>query len=190
MNVLAALNVNVKKSLGTLRPRERRLALIVGVFIGCWGLLAGVIAPLWERGRDLRVHMRTQSERLRSISRLLASAGTIERTYRQFAPYLESGDEDRLQRTCLAELESLSRQSGITLNLKPHPPRRDDRMSRFEVEVDAEGSQQALLVFLDALLRLPRLMTIERIRIATVPAKESLLRANLALQYVTLLPQK
>ena len=173
------------KKMPALRPRERRLALIAGVFIGCWGLISGVAHPLWVRGRDLQAHMQTQSEKLRSISRLLASATTIERTYQQVAPYLELGDDDRVQRACLAELETLSRQSGIKLNLKPHPMRREERTSRFDVDVDVEGSQQELLAFLDTLLRLPRMMTIERVRIATVPARENVLRANLSVQYLT-----
>ena len=178
------------KKVLTLRPRERRLALIAGVLIGCGGLISGVVHPLWERGRDLRVHVQTQSEKLRSISRLLASSATIERAYQETAPYLELTDDDQVQRASLAELEALSRQSGIKLNLKPHPLKREERTSRFDVDVDVEGSQQDLLVFLDSLLRLPRLMTIERVRIATVPARESILRANLAIQYLTVQPQK
>ena len=175
----------VLKKLLILRPRERRLALIAGVFIGCWGLIFGVAHPLWVRGRDLQAHAQTQSEKLQSISRLLASATTIEQTYQQMAPYLELGDDDRVQRACLAELETLSRQSEIQLNLKPHSMRREERTSRFDVDMDVEGSQQQLLTFLDALLRLPRLMTIERVRIATVPARASVLRANLSIQYLT-----
>ena len=173
------------KKMLTLRPRERRLALIAGVLIGCWGLISGVVYPLWEQGRQLRVRVQSQSERLRSISRLLASSATIERIYQQAAPYLELRDGEQVQRACLAELETLSRQSGMKLNLKPHPLRREERTSRFDVEVDVEGSQQDLLTFLDSLLQLPRLMTIDRVRIATVPARESVLRANLAIQYFT-----
>ena len=173
------------KKLLTLRPRERRLALIAGVLIGCWGLISGVVHPLWEQGRQLRVHVQSQSEKLRSISRLLASSATIERTYQQAAPYLELRDDEQVQRACLAELETLSRQSGMKLNLKPHPLRREERTSRFDVEVDVEGSQPDLLAFLDSLLQLPRLMTIDRVRVAAVPARESVLRANLAIQYFT-----
>ena len=182
--------LNVTRALHGLRPRERRFSLIVAVAIGCYGLISGVIVPLWEQGKQLRTHTETQSEKLRSISRLLASAGTVEHWHQAFAPYLEREEEDRMQQTYLAELESLSRESGIALNLKPHSARQVDHASRFDVEVDAEGSQQQLLEFLDALLKLQRLMTIERIRIATVPAKESLLRATLALQYVSLSPQQ
>ena len=59
-------------------------------------------------------------------------------------------------------------------------------MSRFEVELDVDGSQQELMTFLDALLRMPKLIAVERIRISSVPAKADLLCANLVIQKLTL----
>jgi hypothetical protein len=51
--------------------------------------------------------------------------------------------------------------------------------------LDVEGPQQNLLAFLDALLAMPRLITIERLRLSTFASKERLLRANLIIQRVT-----
>ncbi len=101
------------------------------------------------------------------------------------APYLHAGDAASAQGRLLDELETLSRSASVRLNLKPRPARQDGPMSRFEVELDAEGSQQELLTFLDALLRLPKLITVERIRIAATPAKPDVLRANLVIQQLT-----
>ena len=85
------------------------------------------------------------------------------------------------------EVEALSTRSNLQLNLKPRPMKREERMSRFEVELDVEGSQSNLLAFLDALLSMPKLITIERLRISSVPGKENTLRANLVIQKITLL---
>jgi len=56
------------------------------------------------------------------------------------------------------------------------------------VELDAEGNQPQTLAFLDALLRLPKLLTVERVRISAAPAKPDVLRANVVLQQLTFSP--
>ena len=58
-------------------------------------------------------------------------------------------------------------------------------LDRFEVELDVEGPQQGVLSFLDSILAMPKLIEIERLRIAIVPTKEQLLRANLVIQKLT-----
>ena len=166
--------------------RERRLALIAAVLIFCWLLLSVLVQPLWNRARDLRAEAETQQEKLDALSRLLSQAPAIEQQYQALAAFLEPEDDERVQGAFLENLESLSRQSDLQLNLKPRPLKQEDRVSRFEVELDVEGSQQNLMTFLDALLRMPKLIAVERIRISSVPAKADLLRANLVIQKLTL----
>ena len=170
----------------TLRPRERRLALIAAVVIVCWGCIAWLMEPLWQRLRALHIRIAGQTEKMEGLSRLLAQAPAIEREYQGLAPYLAGGEEAQAPDAFLNDLETLSRTLNLQLNLKPRPVKREDRMSRFEVEVDLEGPQQSLLAFLDALFQMPRLMTIDRLRISTVPAKENILRANLVVHQLTL----
>lgn len=169
----------------TLRPRERRLALVVGILVGCWALLSGLVQPLWERLRDLRLHVDTHTEKLAALQRLLAQRSSIERDFAAYAGYLQASEGEQAQGALLNELEALSRRSNVQLNLKPRLEQSDERGSRFEIELDVEGSQQSLMGFLDELLRLPRLISIERLRIAAVPAKQDVLRASLVLQHLT-----
>lgn len=166
-----------------LRPRERRLALIAGVLIGCWLFVSWIVQPLWERVRDLRLEAQTKAEKLEAISRLLAKAGAIDQTHRKAAPYLA---DERTGGAFLNELETLSRTAGVQLSLKPHQPKDEDRTVRFDVELDVEGSQQNLMEFLDALFRLPKLIAVERLRISIIPAKTDALRAHLVLNTYTL----
>ena len=173
-----------KQSL-TLGPRERRLTLIAVVFIGCWALLSWIVQPLWDRLRDLRLRVDTHTEKLQALQRLFAEAPSIEREYAQYAAYLESGNTAGAQGALLEELEALARRSGVQLNLKPRPGHDGARGGSFEVELDIEGSQESLLTFLDELLRLPWLLAIERLQIATVPAKPGLLRSSLVLQQLS-----
>ena len=80
----------------------------------------------------------------------------------------------------------MARRAGVQLGLKQRPKKPDEKLSRFEVELDIEGSQSQTLSFLDALFRVPRLIVIERLRLATVPGKEGALRADLVVQKLTL----
>ena len=173
-------------ALTSLQPRERRLALIAAVLIGCWVLLGGLLQPLWERVRALHASVETQHQKLEGVSRLLDRAPAIERRFQAAAGYFERGTDEQAQSAFLNELESISRTSDVRLNLKPRSASPDGLLSRFEVELDAEGSQSSLLSFLDALLKMPKLLTVERMRIATVPAKQDLLRATVVLQKLSL----
>ena len=169
-----------------LRPRERRLALIAAVLIGCWALVSWVVQPLWERVRDVGLRVETQTQKLDALSRLLSKGPSIEQGYQSVAVYLEREDDAQVQGSFLNALEMLSRESKVELNLKPRPVKREDFVSRFEVELEAEGAQDDLLGFLDALLRMPKLIAIERLRISSVPGREQALRANLVIQKLTL----
>jgi Tfp pilus assembly protein PilO len=169
-----------------LQPRERRLALIALVLIGCWALVSWVVQPLWERVRDLQLRVEAQTKKLDALSQLLAQEPSIRRAYEAVAVYLEAGDEAQTQREFLNELEALSRSTRTQLNLKPRPIRQDGRLSRFEVELDLEGSQRDLMRFLDELLGMPRLIALNRLRILGVPQRKDVLRATLVIQHLTL----
>ena len=173
------------KGLPVLRPRERRLALIAVVVIGSWALLAGVVQPLWDRISDLSVRVNTKIEKVDAVSRILAQGPSIQRNYEEVAGYFERDDDQHAQDAFLNELEELSRRANLKPNLKPRSVKREGKVSRFEVELDVEGSQEAIMTFLDSLLAMPRLISVERLRIASVPAKSALLRANLVLQKLT-----
>ncbi len=172
----------------SLNPRELRLGLIAAVLIVCWVLISVLVQPLWDRAKDLGVHLDTQAEKLSTLNRLLSQQAAIDAGYQARAGYLEGGDDERARGSFLNELEALSREANIRLNLKPRPIKRDARVSRFEVELDAEGSQEQLVAFLDALFRMPALMSVERMRIASIPTKDNWLRANLVIQRVTVRP--
>jgi hypothetical protein len=117
---------------------------------------------------------------------VLARRELVEREHRAVAAFLEEEDHEAAQGRLLSALEDLSRASSVQLNLKPRPPKAGERLSRFEVELDAEGTQQRLMGFLDALVRMPALISVDRLRIVGVPGKAGILRATLVIQKVTL----
>lgn len=174
------------KRLLALRPRERRLALIAAMALLSWGVVSWIVQPLWDRVHDLQRHVATQLEKLDAVNRLLAQEPSVARRHHALASHLQADSDERAEGSLLHELEALSSQSNLKLNLKPHPVRPGERVSRLEVELDVEGSQETLLAFLDALLRLPRLVAIERIRISSIPTKAQQLRASLLIQQISL----
>lgn len=174
------------KGLPVMRPRERRLALIAAVIIGCWSVVSWLLQPLWDRVQALRRHVGAQTEKFNALSRLVEQAPAIDRDYRQVAGYLEAGDAEQAQGSFLNELTALSRSAGLQPNFKPKTVQREERLTRYEVEVDVEGSQEELLSFLDALFRMPSLISIERLRLSIVPAKEQVLRASVVIQKLSL----
>ena len=174
------------KASPSLRPRERRLALMAAVVIGCWLVVSWLVQPLWDRTHTLHARVEAQTKKLDALTRLMTQATDIEQQYQQIAGYLTSEDDERAQSSFLNELERLSRDSSVQLNFKPRSLKREERVSRFEVELDVEGPQDRLFAFLDALLAMPNLIEIERLRIASVPGKEQALRANLVVQKLIL----
>ncbi len=174
------------KLLPKLHPRERRLALMAVIVLGAWFLISRVIQPLWNRLSDVSRRVGAQQERLDALNRLLVQASSIEQEYQRVASYLVPEDETQMQGAFLNELEALSRASNLQVSFKPRPIKHEARVNQFEVELDLEGPQDQLMAFLDALLRMPKFVTIERLRISSIPTKEQVLRANLVIQKLTI----
>jgi len=174
------------KPLVSLRPRERRLAFMAAMVLLSWGVVSWIVQPLWDRVHDLQLQVATQLEKLEAVNRLLSQEPSVARRHQALAGHLQAASEELVEGSLLQELEALSTQSNLKLNLKPHPITPEEHVSRLDIEVDVEGSQEKLLTFLDALLALPRLVAIERLRISSVPTKEQQLRASLLIQQLTL----
>lgn len=169
------------KGMPSIRPREFQLAVSAAGLIGCWAVVSFIVQPLWDRNRDLRMEVETRTERLSAMAHLLEQAPEIEKQYQSAAPYLQPEDE-ATHVPFLNELQELSKASDVRLSMKPRTVKPDGKLDRYEVELDLEGSQEQIMSFLDAVLRLPKLITIERLRVVSAPTREQLLRANLVIQ--------
>lgn len=182
----AVLPALMRRGVAGFRPRERRLALIATAVVGCWVVVSWVVQPLWDRVQALRLHLQTQSEQLKMFHRLLAQAPPTGEDPSQVASYAAPQNIEEERGAFFSELEALSRANALQLHLKPKPIQREAHLSRIELELDVEGSQQSLLAFLDALFGRLKLMTIERLRVSSVPTKEHALHANLVIQQLLL----
>jgi len=175
------------KKLAQMRPRERRFALIAGVVIGSWVLVTLIIQPLMDRAREAKMAVEGQMEKFDALSGLIAKQARIERTADGIAPYLAEQGTDDAPGAFLNELEALSRQSKVAMNIKPYPVKDEGRTSRFEVELEVSGSQETILAFLDALLAMPRLISVERLRFSSSPSREHALRSIVVIELLSLI---
>ena len=172
----------MKKPSPSLKGNERRLAVIAAAAIGSWVVLSWGLQPLWTHAADLRLETESQTERLMKLTRLIQEAPAIEQDYSAVASYFSPQSGEQAHRAFLAELENLTRDAGLHMNLKPRTGKQETHQSRFEVELEVSGSQPQLMQFMDSLLALPRLVTIERLRIASMPSSQDTVRAQLVLQ--------
>lgn len=170
--------------------RERRLGWSAGLAVGTWACLTWAVQPIWDRVGELRLHVETQMERMAALGGLLERALVIEDAYERLADYVTVAHPEEAQRALLSDLEQLSRSIGLRMNLKPRAfSQAEEDLGRVEVEVDIEGSQDQLLYFVDSVLRLPKLIGIEQVRIASVPGQEESLRGNLIIQQLVPTPE-
>jgi Tfp pilus assembly protein PilO len=167
---------------------NRRLAVIITVLVlvvGA-GLVSGLLLPQWNRLGDLRQQESLALAKLEKLQRLIQRRPVIEQQYEAYVTYRSDEPDAMAQRVFLDELEQLSADGALQLNLKPKPTDAKAALDRVAVEVEVDATQEALVEFLDRLLVWPRLIEIERLRIAPSPSREYPLRASLVIHKVVI----
>ena len=168
--------------------REWTLALVAGVVIGTSLLVIKVMAPLWDQLTRLRARESVSQEKLERWRSLVARRAQIEHAYARYATFRNGDVPERVQATLLSELEELARASNVQMALKPRPIQSDERAHQIGVELQLDGSQAAVLGFLDRLLSWPRLIIFDRIRLSSAASAERPLRANVIMSVSVLRP--
>jgi hypothetical protein len=168
----------------TLKPRERRAIAGAGVLIGSWLAVVWLIQPLWEQMRELQGRIARSQQRLEAISRLFAQAPEITRRYQLLASSLSpDGQAGQQPQTLLETVQATCSQLNLQPSLKPRVAKSaQGGEERLEVDLGVEGPQGQVFALLDALMRLPRLMTIQELRILSVASRTDTLRATIILQ--------
>ena len=166
--------------------RETALAWAAAMIIICWVGLSLVGEPLWKRSADLERQMMVAQKKLERLQQLAARQGAIEQAVRAWSQFWSDQPDEQLQQEYLEELERLAATKDLHLNVKPHPIRRQGEVSRFEVELEVESSQEQLLAFLDQLLAHPSLLELDRLRISSTASKDHPLKADCVISKVVI----
>jgi len=169
-------------------PRERHLMLLTAVVLLVSGLVSWILLPGWGRLTSMTERADLTQEKLARLQALVKERPRIEQDYQRYADLVSDEPAELLQRGFLDELDQLAQASGLQLNLKPRPAQRDAQVSRLTVEMDAEGTQEALLAFLDRLLAAPILIEVDRLRLSASPSSQSPLRTHLVVAKLVLRP--
>lgn len=167
--------------------REQRLAFVTGVAILTGVVVSKGLAPGWQRWQDLRDQAGMSLQKLQRLQGLVEQQPAVEAAYQQHADLLSADEAEPAQRRFLDDLDLLA-QGQLRLDLKPRPAQTADGLTRLSIEIDAQGTQEAILAFLDQLLTSPAPVELERLRIFSSSSLEAPLRANLVVTKVLVPP--
>lgn len=170
----------------TFSANERRLTVATTILVVGWLALSGAILPLWDRLGLLHQQAEGSWEKLARLQGLVDNRQSIDQRYRRYAEFFSEASDEALHSEFLDELERLAGAGGLQLNLKPLPVEREGRLSRITVELEVDGTQEAILDFLDQLLASPDLMDVERFRLATTASEERPVQASLVVTKLVL----
>ncbi len=170
-----------------LSARERHLAIVTAALVGTWFVVSLVVLPLWDKLSLLQEQGGGSEEKLSRLQTLVSRRGEIERQHQRYSAYFSRDPDEILQSAFLDELEGLASTEGLQLDLKPQAIERRDRLNRVSVELEVDGTQEAVLGFLERLLTSPQLIEVERFRISTAasvdrPVEASILVTKLVLR--------
>lgn len=174
-----------------IRPfsvRERTLAIATVALVSAWFAVSGLVLPLWDRLSLLQQQGEGSQEKLARLQALADQQGTIEQRHQRYGVFFSDQPAERLQSEFLDELEQLAGGGNLQLDLKPQPIRQDGRLSRVTVELEIDGTQAAILGFLERLLTSPSLVEVERFRLSTTTSSDRPVQASLVVTKVTLRP--
>lgn len=166
--------------------RERHLAIMTAALVATWLVVSWVVLPLWDRLSLLHQQGGGSEEKLARLQTLLHHRGDIERQYQQYTAYFSRDPDEVLHSAFLDELEELAGAEGLQINLKPQSVERDDRLNRVTVELDVDGTQEAILGFLERLLTAPQLMEVERFRVSTTASVDRPVQASVVVTKLVL----
>ncbi len=165
-----------------LQPREQRLLSIAGCLIGAWAIMSFVVHPLWSKSGSLDEEIESKSQKLVALRKVLGDSEYISKEYAALEAYKGSAESETSRRAFLDAIEALSRRAQLQLSLKPRNTKKADETGIFEVEFEVQGGQSQIMSFLDALVSMQELLSVERLRIAHANTRESTLRAGLVVQ--------
>ncbi len=165
-------------------PREQTLALATVVIVCVSAATSRFGLPKLDRLSQLEQQEDVAQRKLARLRELAARQSQIERAYQSSASFRAREPDEVMLAAFLDELEQLARAKTVQMNLKPRPIRREGVLVRLGVELELDGTQEALLGFLDSLFAGPNLIELERLRIGPSPSKGLPLRATLLVNEV------
>ena len=163
-----------------LTDRERLMALAAVLVLGSAVIAARVLGPMWDRAQRLQAQVTRMSSQLQAAQRVSHAGGVGSEAAALIQQERLALQDPQPQLRLFEELDVLARQSGVRLDLRP------SASEGLGVQAALEGGQAQVLAFLDAILGMRRLISIEQARLTGGGGAAGSVRMELALQLASL----
>ncbi|MDO8525066.1 MAG: type 4a pilus biogenesis protein PilO [Candidatus Omnitrophota bacterium] len=140
-----------------------------------------IIVPITGTFKKINFQIKTNEARIAQALRSISRKDEIEREYQKYIPYIKSSySEGEEVAKLLESIELMGRDAGVSINdIKPQLPKNIDFYRYYLIEVEAEGTMDALMNFLYKMSSSKQLFRANRIYISLKDKATSAARASI-----------
>ena len=158
-------------NLSNLKPRERLLAAGVVFAVSIVLLDRVVLGPWWKHVQEVRQEIRKLEATIRTYQRLVDRKPQIAAEVEAYSEYLSQAGGSADVATLLREIETVGRESGISLaEVKPLTSSEDDLYRQQSFEVHYTGTLEQWVRFVHMLQTSKFLFQVDRASLAAAEA--------------------
>jgi hypothetical protein len=161
--------------------RDRKLIAISFIVILAWASLHFAIWPLGKRFFELRLESFRMGQSLSKLKSLAGRRGLIEKAQESLSRFWSDDSLEQSQRRFLNDIEVIAQSAGVGVSMKPKQSRTQGKVSELIVEVEVDAQEQALLSFIDLLIKDDSLLDVERLKISSGVSSNFPLRSTILL---------
>jgi len=157
-----------------LKPREKKIAIAVGLVLGIFIIDRLVLSPLRNKQNLVKKQISAMEIEFQSRKDIVSRKDQIEREFSAYKKYLLDSDtysERDLVVKFLKEVESSAQESGLSIvNLNPQNEVEQDKLTKHKkylLELRAESTLPQLVKFLSRIQQSQLLINLESFSITT-----------------------
>ena len=174
--------------LAKLSQKEKTGLFISAILVSLVILDRLILTPINDRIRQINREIKIDEKQLAMGLRNLNQKEFVSSEYKKYALYLKnSGSDDEKTTAILSEVENLAHKSGVSLiDMKPQQPQNINFYKEYTIEVEAEGSMDALVRFLYELNTSSQLLRAEKLRLNLKDKDSSVVKATIQITKISI----
>ncbi len=140
-----------------------------------------IVMPISGTFKKINFQIKTNETQMAQALRSISQKDEIDREYQKYLPYIKSNySEGEEVAKLLESLELMGRDAGVSINdIKPQPPRNIDFYRYYLIEIEAEGTMDALMSFLYKMSSSKQLFRANKIYISLKDKTTSVVKASI-----------
>jgi len=173
--------------LAKLSQKEKTGLFISMILVSLVILDRLILTPINDRIQQINREIKINEKQLAMGLRNLNQKELVSSEYNKYASYLKnSGSDEETTTAILSEIENLAQKSGVSLiAMKPQQAQNIDFHKEYTIEVEAEGSMDALVRFLYELNASPQLLRAEKLRLNLKDKDSSVVKATIQITKIS-----